>query len=571
MELTSVIPSVSSRARRGLLVLVMASAATAASAQAPPPGTAPADSTQPAAPAGPVRRIKIDEAVTMALEQNVSLQVQKMNPTISELDVVQAYGNWLPNLSGQFRFQSLEQPVATVLQSGAENFQQDQLLGNVFIDQFLPTGGQYSVGYQATRNESNNVFATLNPSTQGNLTFSFAQPLLQNRSIDSTRQQILVSKNNLAINDMQFRNTVVSTVRSVKNAYWDLVVAQSALAVQMQTLDLARQTLGDNRKRVEVGTMAPIDIVQAEAEVASNEENVIIAEQTVAQAQDQLRALILDPRTPEFWTTTFEPADPPSLATSPVDVDAAVARALEGRLDLQQARKQLENNDVRTRFYSNQTLPNLTANVDYGLAGLGGTVINRDGSGLNPGDVTSTSHIPYSEVVKDVFGFAYPTWSVSLNVSYPIGRNANRVNLERQRLVNEQNLLQLRDLERQVVQQVRDLARQVNTNLKRVATTQAARSLAERRLEAEQKKFGVGLSTTFNVLQAQRDLAEARNNEQRAILDFEKSRVDFEAAQEASISGAGSGSLTLGGATGQGTGSAGTTTSVTPGSGTNRR
>lgn len=503
----------------------------------------------------------------MALEQNVSLQVQRLNPGISELDLVQVYGNWLPNLSGQFRFQSLEQPVATILQSGADNFKQDQWLGNFFVDQFLPTGGSYSLGYQASRNESNNVFATLNPSTQGNLTFSFAQPLLRNRSIDSTRQQIQVSKNNLAISEMDFRNTVVSTVRDVKNAYWDLVVAQSALAVQRTTLELSLQTLGDNRKRVEVGTMAPIDIVQAEAEVASNEENVIIGEQTVAQAQDRLRALVLDPRTAEFWNTTFETADPPSLATSPVDVDAAVARAIANRLDLQQARKVLESNDVRTKFFKNQTLPDLSANVDYGLAGLGGTVINRDGSGLNPGEEVSRSSIPYSEVLKDVLGFAFPTWSVSLNVSYPLGRNGNRVNLERQQLQNEQNLLQLRDLERQVVQQVRDLARQVNTNLKRVSSTQAARSLAERRLEAEQKKFGVGLSTTFNVLQAQRDLAEARNNEQRAILDFEKSRVDFEAAQEASISGAGAGSLTLGGATGQGSGSAGTTTSVTPGAG----
>ncbi|WP_162271284.1 TolC family protein [Luteitalea pratensis] len=569
------IPSVPSRFRRGLLALVMATAATTASAQqAPPPAPAPAPPpvastqlTQPTTPVGPVRRISIDEAVTLSLEQNVSLAVQRMNPGISELDVVQSYAQWLPNLTGQFRFQSLEQPVATTLQSGSANFQQDQWLGNFGMDQLLPTGGFYSLGYQALRNENNNQFATLNPNTQGNFTFSFEQPLLRNRSIDITRQQILVSKNNLAISEMDFRNTVVSTVRDVKNAYWDLVVAQSALAVQRTTLELSLQTLGDNRKRVEVGTMAPIDIVQAEAEVASNEENVIIGEQTVAQAQDQLRALILDPRTVDFWNTTFETTDAPSLATSPVDVDAAVAKAMSGRLDLQQARKQLESNDVRLKYFKNQTLPALSANVDYGLAGLGGTVLHRDGGGLDPGEITSTSSIPYSEVLKDVFGFAFPTWSFSLNVSYPIGRNGNKVNFERQQLTNEQNLLQLRDLERQVVQQVRDLARQVNTNLKRVSTTQAARSLAERRLEAEQKKFGVGLSTTFNVLQAQRDLAEARNNEQRAILDFEKSRVDFEASQEASISGAGAGSLTLGGAIGQGTGSAGSTTSVTPGAG----
>ena len=582
MELTSVIPSVPLLCRRGVLALVMASVATTASAQPVPPAqpvpAAPSStpapspvapmavSTQPTAPIGPVRRITIDEAVTMALQQNVSLQVQKMTPVISELNVAQAYGNWLPALTSQLRFQSLEQPVATILQAGnnASNFQQDQVVGNFGIEQFLPTGGSYALGYQASRAENNNQFATLNPNTQGNLTFSFEQPLLANRAIDSTRFQIQISKNNLSISEMDFRNTVVSTIRDVKNAYWDLVVAQSALAVQRTTLELSRQTLGDNRKRVEVGTMAPIDIVQAEAEVAGNEENVIIGEQTVAQTQDRLRALILDPRTPEFWLTTFEPADPPSLATSFVDVDAAVQKAIANRLDLQQARKEIESNDVRIKFYKNQALPTLTANVDYGLAGLGGTVINRQGGGgIDPGEPVSETNIPYSEVLRDVLGFAFPTWTASVNFRYPIGRNGNRVNLERQQLQNEQNLLQLRDLERQVVQQVRDLARQVNTNLRRVSSTQAARSLAERRLEAEQKKFGVGLSTTFNVLQAQRDLAEARNNEQRAILDFEKSRVDFEAAQEASISGAGAGNLTLGNVTGQGNGSAGTTTGVT--------
>jgi outer membrane protein TolC len=567
MELTSVIPSVPHTFRRGLAALALTLTATTASAQGPLL-QAPVVSTQPLAATGPVRRVSVDEAVTMALEQNVSLQVQKMNPGISELDVVQAYGTWLPALTSQLFYQSLEQPVNTLLQGNAQSFKQDQVFGNFGVEQVLPTGANYSVGYQATRNENNNLFATLNPSTQGNFTFSFSQPLLQNRTIDATRQQILISKNNLAISEMQFRNTVVSTVRAVKNAYWDLVVAQSALEVQRQTLELSRQTLGDNRKRVEVGTMAPIDIVQAEAEVAANEETVIIAEQTVAQAQDQLRALILDPRTADFWITTFETADPPSLATSPVDVEAAVQKAIANRLDLQQARKQLESNDVRARFFKNQVLPSLTADVNYGLAGLGGTVITRGpGNGLQPGPIISEDTRPYSEVLGDVLAFEYPTWSVSLNLRYPIGRNANRVNLERQLLQNEQTLLQLRDLERQVVQQVRDLGRQVNTNLKRVATTQAARTLAERRLEAEQKKFGVGLSTTFNVLQAQRDLAQARNNEQRAILDFEKSRVDFEASQEASVSGAGGGSVTLSSATGTGNAAAGTTTSV---AGTNR-
>jgi outer membrane protein TolC len=384
------------------------------------------------------------------------------------------------------------------------------------------------------------------------MTFSFTQPLLRNRAVDSTRLNIQISKTNLAISDLELRNTVVTTVRNVKNAYWDLAVALSNLAVQQQTLELSRQTLGDNRKRVEVGTMAPIDIVQAEAEVASNEENVIIAEQSVAQAQDRLRALMLDPGTADFWSTTFEPADTPALAANPVDVDAAVANAIKNRLDLQQSRKQLENNETRINFFKNQVLPAVGLNVDYGLAGLGGLQTTDPSGGLDPEVNPVTERIAYSEVLRDIFGFSFPTWSASVQISYPLGRNPNRVNLERARLQNEQSQLQLRDLERQVVQQVRDLARQVNTNLRRVATTRAARTLAERRLEAEQKKFGVGLSTTFNVLQAQRDLAAARNNEQSAILDFEKSRVDFEASQEASISGGSGISVVGGGNTGTG-------------------
>lgn len=560
MEQTSVTPSAFSLIRRCALALSLAVVATGAQAQELPPAQPvpppPPESTPKPVPpptAGPVRRITIDEAVASALEQNVALRVQRMNPSITELDLASAYGGWLPALTGNLRFQSLEQPVATTLQSGADNFAQDQLVGGFGVEQNLPTGGAYSVGYQTSRTKSNNRFATLNPSTQGNLTFNFTQPLLRNRAIDNTRLNIQVSKNNIAISDLELRNTVVTTVRNVKNAYWDLAVALSNLGVQQQTLELARQTLADNRKRVEVGTMAPIDIVQAEAEVASNEENVIIAEQTVAQAQDRLRALLLDPGTPEFWNTTFEPADVPALAANPVDVDAAVETALKNRLDLLQTRKQLETQEVRIKYFKDQTLPSVGAQVDYGLAGLGGTVLSRlSDDPLAPGEVTGK--VPYSDVLRDVFGFNFPTWAVSVNVSYPIGRNPARVNLERARLQNEQSLLQIRDLERQVVQQVRDLARQVNTNLRRVATTRAARTLAERRLEAEQKKFGVGLSTTFTVLQAQRDLAAARNNEQSAILDFEKSRVDFEAAQEAAISGSGGISIASGNTGGANTG-----------------
>lgn len=246
------------------------------------------------------------------------------------------------------------------------------------------------------------------------------------------------------------------------------------------------------------------------------------------------------------------------LSPTPVDIDAAVGVAMQNRLDLKTARARLENNATRIRFLKNQVLPQLSANVDYGLAGLGGTVINRvvdPNDPLGVGSVTTETVRRYSQVLQDIGAFNFPTWTVSLQFRYPLGRNGDRVNLVRAEMGNDQSLLALQDTERQVVQQVRDLGRQVNTNLRRVGSTQAARALAEKRLEAEEKKFAVGLSTTFNVLQAQRDLAAARNNEQRAILDYVKSLVDFEAAQEASIGGGGGGvSVVTGGGTGQITG-----------------
>ncbi len=538
---------------RGALTLSLAVPATIVTAQPAPQPTpqGPSSAAGPVVPIDPnAQPLSIDEAVAMALAQNVSLRVERMNPGITELDLAQAYGTWLPAITSSLRFLSSSRPPASFLETDESALTNKNLNGSVGIEQFLPTGGQYSFGFQGSRNETNNVFAALNPSTQGNLTFSFDQPLMRNRAIDNTRQQIIVSRTNFTISEYELRNTVVTTIRNVKNAYWDLVVAMSNLAVQQQTLELSRQTLSDNRKRVEVGTMAPIDIVEAEAEVAGNEEAVILAEQLVAQAQDQLRALILDPNAPDFWNATYQPSDTPAMATTPVDVDAAVGLAMQNRLDLKRARALLDNNQTRIQFLKNQILPQLNANVEYGLAGLGGTIITRDfdpGNPIGGGEGSSEAVRRYGDVLRDIAAFNFPTWAVSVQLRYPLGRNGDRINLVRAQLQNDQSLLQLEDSERVVVQQVRDLGRQVNTNLRRVRSTQSARELAVRRLEAEEKKFGVGLSTTFNVLQAQRDLAAARNNELRAILDYVKSLVDFEASQEASIGGGANVSVVTGG------------------------
>jgi outer membrane protein TolC len=532
-------------ARSAAAAILLVGLVSTASAQSPraaapsqpvqPPQTAPGDQPQ-----GPTRRLTIDEAVQLGLENNLNLRVQRIEPQIQDTNVAQAHSAWTPNLNTEFGWNDAESPPDSLLAGANETLTSDRFAGNAGVTQYLPWfGTAYQVSWDAARSTSNNTFSSFNPRLSSGFSLIFDQPLLRNLSIDTARQQLLVSKNNREISDVDLRGIVVGTVRDVKAAYWDLAYAIANLKAQQQSLDLARQTLKDNRTRVEVGTMAPIDIVEAEAEVARNEEAVIVAEAGIRQAEDLLRSLILDTNAPDFWQTEIEPIyDASSFTPQPADAEAAVKNALAKRTDLESARLQTETVALNIRYYRNQTLPQLNLQANFFGDGLGGEQVLRE-PGFPPGPVIGTVNRPFSDVLGDAFGFRYPTWNVGFVVSYPVGTSAADANLARARLQLSQARTQIQSLELSIATQVRVFARQVNTNIKRIEATRAARVLAERRLDAEQKKFAVGMSTSFLVFQAQRDLTTARNNELQALVDYAKSRVDFEAIQEASLSGSG--------------------------------
>jgi outer membrane protein TolC len=374
---------------------------------------------------------------------------------------------------------------------------------------------------------------------RSNLDAQIVQPLLRNFRIDPLRQQVLLNNKQREIADVQLRQSVAQTTRNVRNSYWDLVAAIANHNVQQQSLELARESLRNNRTRVEVGTMAPIDIVEAEAEVARNEEAVIVSEASIRTAEDRLRALIADPGTTDFWSMRIEPTDQPIMAPPrAIDVDAAVSNAVQSRTDILQTRKQLESSDINIRYYSNQRLPDVNLEASYGLIGSGGTEYEF-GQGGFPPPIVGQQNRSFSSVLSDVFRNQFPSWTLGVTIGYPIGQSQAEANLARARLQNTQSQTTLRNLELQVTTSVREAARQVNTNLKRVQATQVARQLAEQRLQAEQKKFNVGMSTTFIVFQAQRELTAARNAELRSIIDYNRSIVDFEAIQVIPLNGGG--------------------------------
>jgi outer membrane protein len=504
------------------------------------PSIASAAAAAPAIQAqGGVRRLTIDEAVALALEQNVDLQVDRIDPQVQDLSISVARSNWTPALFSNVTTRSQTNPPQDIFSGTAATITDERLTSQLGIQQQLPWGGaSYNAFWNSGRVTTNNNFSPFNPQLSSAVAFNYTQPLLRNFTIDSTRQQVLVSRKNREISDVQLQQAIAVTTRNVKNAYWDLVFAINNLGVQRQSLQLAQQSLKDNRARVEIGTMAPIDIVQAEAEVAQREEGVILAEATISRAEDILRALISNPADqPDFWNTRLEPADPPLFQPVAVDVDVAVRNALAVRTDLAATRKQLEANDINIRFYRNQSMPDINALVNYSAIGLAGTQF-RFGQGFPP-PVESQTQRGFFGALGDAFTSDFPTWSVQLQVNYPIGASTAEANLARTRLQNTQTQKQLQSSELQVATQIRNFARNVQTNSKRVEATRASRALAEKRLEAEEKKFQAGMTSSFLVFQAQRDLNQARNNELQAIIDYLKSVVDYQTAQEAPLTSSG--------------------------------
>ncbi len=495
----------------------------------------PAAALQPGGAA--VRHLTVDEAVTLGLEQNLDLRVERLNPQIQDLGVAEARSVYTPMLSTTLQGNNRNSPSNSFLSGGDLKVTDRLLSDSVDVVQDVPwAGGRYSASWDNSHSSTTNIFSSFDPILRSNLNLSYTQPLLRNLRIDGPRQQIAITRANREISDIQLRRTIVQTERNVRNAYWELVFAQSFLEVQQQSLALAEESLRNNRTRVEVGTMAPIDIVEAESEVARNDEAVILAEAGVARAEDQLRTLILDPDAPDFWSTRIQPSDSPVLQAQAVDVDAAVRHALDTRTDLDTQDKTIETTDTNIRYYRNQRLPDVNLQVNYALSGLGGTRLVR-GDGF-PGPIIGQEQTSFGSVLGDIFSNDFPNWTVGVTVAYPIGTSLADANLERARLLRNQAELSRRSLEVRIASEVRDAGRNVITNLQRVEATRAARQLAERRLSAEQRKFEVGLSTTFLVFQAQRDLASARSNEERAILDYIRSLVDFNAVQEIPLFGA---------------------------------
>ncbi len=519
---------------------------------------------------GGERSLTLDEAVKLALDKNLDIAVERLNPQTFDLSLAALRGVYRPLLNSTIgQNNTVQLPTSQLI--GGQRVENDLSTFNANVAQNLPWGGaSFSLGWNNRRQESSNAFNTFNPQYNSTLTALFVQPLLRGRSTDANRSQLIITRLNRDISEVQLRATITNTLAAVRNAYWDLAYARAATDVMRQSLELAEKLVEDNKTRVEIGTMAEIDIIQAQAEAATRRQTLVQAEATAQTAQLALKRLIVGGTEDPMWKASITPVDRPPFEPQSVDLEAAVRNALEKRSDLVQIRKQLTINDANLSFMRNQTLPAADLSAGYGLQGIGGTQFIR-GTGLGS-PIIGTLPGGYNDALAALGNRTFPNWTFQLNISYPIGTSTAEAVYARARVQRNQSLAESKALELQVATEVTNAALQVESNATRVEAATAERQLADKRLEAEQSKFEVGMSTNFFVVQAQRDLADAQTTELRTLLDYAKSVVEFERVQEASLSNGGGITLVSGtssGAVGSGrtAGPTGTTTAIGGGPG----
>jgi outer membrane protein TolC len=516
--------------------------------------TVPGSATQPGTSSGALRELALEEAVALALEKNLDIQVARLEPQSVDFLIAGFRNTYRPLLSSTVGLRDQYQLPNSTL-SGATattRVNNGTTIYNFGLSQNVNKyGGSYTVNWTNSRLATSNTFSTFNPSFTTNLVAAYVQPLVRGFRIDNVRQQLLINLINRDITEESARATVTQTLANVRNAYWDLVFAQSAVEVAQRAQDLADKLVVDNQARVEVGTLAPLDIVQAQAEAATRRQNVAVAEAALQTAELTLKRFIVSGTDDPLWRQTIRPVDLPSLQPAPTDIDGAIRKALAERTDVLSARKNLDSSDVSLRFLKNQSMPAVDLNASYGAQGLGGTEIRRTGP---LGNQVVSSVIPggYLDALRILSARDYPTWNLNVTMSYPIGANQAEAQHARARVQQSQAMTRLRALEIQIAAEVANAALTVQSNLKRVEAASAARELAQKRLEAEQSRFEVGLTTNFFVVQAQRDLRDAQNTELRALADYRKSLVNFERAQQAPAGGGGGGLNAATGGTGGG-------------------
>ncbi len=464
--------------------------------------------------------LSLEECILKAMENNLGLAVEVLSPELADISVSLAKEKFMPSLSLSYGIDSNISPSYSFLDA-AEEVSTDRTDYSAQISQLLPTGGNLSISLNGYATESNRRFQTINPRYGGTLRFNFTQPILRNFGLNINRREIRIAQNNSDISETQYKRTLQDTIYNVEEAYWNLVYTIENLKVIRQSLELAQDLLEKNRRAVEVGTMAPIEILTAQEQVATREAEILEAEALVKNNEDALKTIInLAADEEDAETLRIVPSDKPGYEKKDMSLEQAMAIAMQNRTDLQVSRIDLKNREINLSYAKNQLLPELSLQASYWSPGISGDQLIYQGGNPLTGVVVDTIPGGASDALKDTFGFKFNNWTVGLTFSIPFSTLLSRAAHAQARVNLEQATLQLKDQEQQAFLEIKNSLRAVETNFKRIQARKLAKELAAKKLEAEEEKLKVGLTTNYFVLQYQRDLANAQSTELRAIIDY---------------------------------------------------
>ena len=472
----------------------------------------------------------LDDCIRMAVQNNLDIAVEGYNPKIVEQDITKEKAAFDPffNTTGSYWDYRVPTNRKIFLTTGVTPTGQAIVEERDFPDkhqswdvnfgwrQNLVTGTSYEASFNNDRWKSlldrtiNSLYYQFNPAYTSLASLSVSQALLRNFGIDVNKSRIYIAQNNTNISLQQFRSRVFGVIWQVQTAYWDLAAAIANLEINRRSLKLAQDLLEINKAKVKAGTLAPLDIVSAEAEVASRVTGVITAENQIKNVEDLLRRAMNLPGDAQMWQRPIRPADRPTFEAQPLSVEESMAKALGLRPDYAQAKLDLQNKDVFKRYAKNQLLPSLSLQGSAGLNSIGESYHDNLDS-LGTGD--------------------WYNYGVGLVLEVPIGNRSARAQYTQASLDQEKSKASLVNLEQQILIEIRVIIRNIETNLKTIDSTRQARILQEKKLEVEQKKLSVGMSTNFEVLRVQRDLISAETDELQALLNYKRSLINLERAE----------------------------------------
>ena len=465
--------------------------------------------------------LSLKQAIEETLNNNTSIAVQKYNSKINEQAILEKKADFDTTLD--FEFSAGEETrqaagaFANPVKSRNQNYDWDFSISKKFI-----TGGNYELSFDTNRNRTNSLFAGINPQYTSDLNLSFTQPLLKDFGIDNNKRDIYIAKNNQKISDFDFKASIIDVITEAENIYWDLVFSIEDLKVKKKSLEKAQDLEKQVKAQVEVGTMAPLEMLQAQSEVASRDQLLLSALDIIQDNEDKLKNILNYSFNSQQGKSSLNPSDLPVFDPGTEGtLEEAIQIALKDRPDLLVKRKELENRNIEVKYNENQTYPTLDLVSSLGLNGISGEAID-----ITSGTVKGKSKFGggYDNALSDLGSGKYRLWEFGFKLSYPLGNRAAKSKLAGKKLEVAQLLMDIKDLENKISMEVREAHRQIKTDIKRVHAARIAKKLAEEKLSAEEKKFEVGLSTSFNVLEFQEDLAEEQSNEIRTIIDYKKSR-----------------------------------------------